>query len=113
LNGTPLREVAVICFVTAALSLLGIAEMPYGYYTFLRLVVVAGCVAAAVGWTAVGFRPPLIVAGLTALLFNPVFRVHLERETWAYLNLACAVFMLASGTFFLLRHSRSSQRPRE
>lgn len=64
---------------------------PYGYYGFLRMVVCASAAYVAfallsgeqrrgLGWAFVGL----------ALLYNPIFRVHLDRETWAVINLFSA-----------------------
>ncbi|MBR7619984.1 hypothetical protein JKL49_11350 [Phenylobacterium sp. 20VBR1] len=64
---------------------------PYGFYMLMRLVV---CGAAAylaysilqrgaarwLGWAFVAL----------AILYNPVFKVHFERETWVLINLASA-----------------------
>jgi hypothetical protein len=81
--------------VPAGLLLAALLPWPYGYYQFLRLVV---CACAA--WIAIEAygRQRILIAGLaaaTALLFNPVMRVHFERETWAIFNVIGAIVLLA------------------
>lgn len=82
---------------SAGLLIVALADLPYGFYTFLRLVVCGVAVLGAVkahandrgGWT-------LVLAGI-ALLFNPVIPVYLDRGTWAILDVASAGIMGASG----------------
>lgn len=74
--------------------LLGLAAMPYGYYTLLRLVVflTAGVGAylayttARTGWT--------VALGIVALIYNPLFRVYLSRDAWEPVNVLTAALLL-------------------
>lgn len=79
--------------VPAALLLIALVPLPYGYYQFLRLVIfLAG------GWVGSQFwarrRTVLAVPFiLLAALFNPIFPIHLTRETWMAINVgATALF---------------------
>lgn len=86
-----LRADAVLCLVVAALSAWAIARHPYGYYTLVRWVVCA--MGAYMAWRLYESKMTglAVLFGGIALLFNPIFRVHLDRATWEPLNLACAV----------------------
>lgn len=67
-------------------------DMPYGYYTFLRLLVTS--VALITAWHAItcsAWFLWVIIMGLIAFLFNPVIPVHLPREAWFIIDLAVAV----------------------
>lgn len=84
------------CFISAALLILALADLPYGFYTFLRLVV---CGTAAFGAFAAYVTDRgawVIVLGLLALLFNPVFPVYLDRGTWAFMDIITAVALVIS-----------------
>lgn len=85
-----------IFLAPAAMSLIGLAHMPYGYYQLLRLVVAGS--AALIAWRGFerGGRAMPVLFTLTALLFNPVFRVHFEREQWAILNVIVAVLYITA-----------------
>ncbi len=82
--------------VAAAMLVLALADWPYGYYQLLRVVVCAVAVWGAVltygmekqGWTW--------LLGALAVLFNPVFPIYLEREVWAFIDVATAVLLIAS-----------------
>ena len=83
----PFKTVAL---VAAALCVFALADLPYGYYTFLRIVV---CGAAGYGaLLAIGTKQSgwAIILGLLAVVFNPVVPVHLDRDTWAVVDLVTA-----------------------
>lgn len=76
---------------------LALAPLPYGYYQLLRVTVfvVAGLLIWR-EWTATGTVGPWSIAlGAVALLLNPVFPVHLDRSTWAVLDLGSALVFFA------------------
>ena len=82
-----------IYLVPAALCLIALFELPYGYYTFLRLVVTVCAGVAGYGCWKNGRIVVAFVFGAVALLFNPVIPVHLARELWAPID------VLVAGTF--------------
>ncbi len=82
----------LIAAAGAGLLVLAVFDLPYGYYSFLRLAVTAGTIALLVllrgeapGW--------LIGLAVVALLWNPVFPVPLSSEAWLPLDLLGAAFM--------------------
>jgi hypothetical protein len=65
----------------AAMLLIALAPLPYGYFMLLRLVVCGAAIWLA--YTLLAGRKwtgPRWVFVAIALLYNPVFRVHFERE---------------------------------
>lgn len=83
--------------ITAALLVMATFDLPYGYYTLLRIVVCAFAVAVfACAWD--GATPkriwPLIFVGV-AIVFNPLIPIHLERATWFFLDVGAAVLIVA------------------
>lgn len=74
---------------------------PYGYYILLRIVLCGIFVFLAVkahelkriGW--------IWVLSITAVLYNPIVRFHLSRESWSVVNLATIGLLIA--TVFVLR----------
>lgn len=75
--------------------LLGLAllPMPYGYYIFLRLAVCAYAIFVFVQEQKKGVCFGSVSAAAIALLYNPVFRVHLEKEIWMMANVATIVIL--------------------
>jgi hypothetical protein len=101
IDGTPgmkLKSIPVLVWIVPTILLVAaVARLPYGYYTFTRIVT---CGAAALLLAAVGFRerPAVqawsVVLALIAVLFNPFLPIHLNRGAWFYLDLgAAAVFV--------------------
>jgi hypothetical protein len=87
----------LVWVVPTILLVIATARLPYGYYTFRRIVT---CGIAA--WIAfVGFRenPAIkvwsIALALIAVLFNPILTIHLDRSTWFYLDLGAASVFVA------------------
>lgn len=86
-----------VAAVAAGFLMLGLASLPYGYYTLLRLVVSAAAlygVAVAVRRRAEGWA---ITLAVVVLLFNPIIPVHLDRATWAVLDIVAALVFVVSG----------------
>ena len=71
----------------AALLLVSLADWPYGFYGFLRLAVCAATLILA-GRASRNGRPWWAVAmGGVAILFNPIWPVHLVRLDWEPIDL--------------------------
>jgi hypothetical protein len=71
------------------------ARMPYGYYTFTRIVV---CGSAAfityISWKEsenVISQLWAVVFGLIAVLFNPLVPIYLKRTTWFSIDIGIAI----------------------
>jgi hypothetical protein len=78
--------------VPAAMLLLGLFPLPYGYYTFLRIVV---CTSAAILCYAIfadenNLTSWSITFGLIAVLFNPIIPIHLKRDFWYFIDIGCS-----------------------
>lgn len=97
-----MRSVSPIIWVAPAMLLLvATFHLPYGYYTFTRIVACsAACFLAILvirerrsvnSWAA------LLIA--MAILFNPLIPIHFSRATWFYLDIIAAVAFLAHLVF--------------
>ena len=93
----------IALLIPAAMLLLALLHLPYGYYEFLRLVVTGSAV-----WIAIAvWNDRRLIWGalfaLTGLLYNPLIRVHLDRETWRIVNVVTSVLFLAAFVFLMMR----------
>ncbi len=73
-----------------------LAENPYGYYQILRWAI-----AGITGYTAYiayeqGENVWTWILAITAILFNPIAPIHLDRETWSVLNIIAAAIIFTS-----------------
>lgn len=102
-NPSPRVPPLVIALALGVL-ILGIAPMPYGYYTLLRLVAMAAFVWAAIVSNQRKHDALPWVFALAAILLNPIIKVHLDRSVWMWANIGAAVLLLGSA-----RHIASRQ----
>jgi hypothetical protein len=93
----------IVWIVPVIVLVIATERLPYGYYTFARIVT-----SGISAWIAVaGFREgPVIKAwsialALIAVLFNPIIPIYLHRYTWFYLDLGAAGVFIAH--LFLVR----------
>jgi len=102
----------LVTIVPVLVLLLALAPgHPYGYFIFLRWVV---CVAALIflpmfhGHQLYGW---MYAFGFIALLYNPIFRVHLTRDIWMVLNVVTIV-VFAAGFVVIWTRSRRTAKER-
>jgi len=95
-NGLLVRRPHLIPAAIAVMVLLGaMLRWPYAYYQFTRWIVCAAAVfVVCKGWT---FKQPwaVLAFGFVAILFNPLFVIHLKRETWQVIDLLAATAFIA------------------
>ncbi len=89
--------------LSGVLLLVGIADMPIGYYTLLRIVVTIGSAAVIVEEMEKGITPWVLAFGLLAILFNPIIPVYLnDKDAWLPIDLVGGVL------FFVKAYGRSA-----
>lgn len=82
--------------IPIALLLIGLADLPIGYYTIVRIVV---CIISALScyWSyrsdeKVGIAT--VAFGLLAILFNPIFPIYLQSKgVWTIIDIIAAVLL--------------------
>lgn len=81
--------------VCAGLLLIGLIDLPIGYYTFLRIVVTIGSVAVVVTELENGFNFWIVIFGIIAIVFNPVIPIYLnDRSAWMPIDLIGAIIFI-------------------
>lgn len=71
-------------------------ENPYGYYILLRWVCCGIFAYLAFRSFGQGRQGWVWVLGITAAVYNPIFRVHLTREIWSVVNVVTIGIAVAS-----------------
>ena len=79
----------------AALLLLCLLHMPYGFYTLIRFVAMIGFGVIAVKFFNEEKVPLAVAAGALALLFQPFFKIHLGRMVWNVVDVVVALLLIA------------------
>jgi hypothetical protein len=71
-------------------------DNPYGYYILLRWVCCGIFIFLATRAVAFGIQGWAWIFGITAGVYNPILRIHLNREIWSVVNVATIIVVLAS-----------------
>jgi hypothetical protein len=82
---------------TGIMLLIGILDMPWGYYELLRWVAVAAGVLLIVRSIKLEKSAWAILGGLAILFFFPPFGISFEKEIWVLFDLAFGIAFIASG----------------
>jgi len=87
--------------IIAIMLLVAVAPLPYGYYQLLRWFTCA--VAAFIVVKSYQWKKTWAVwlFGAIAVLFNPIFPIHLTKEIWQPIDVVSAVLFGIS--VFMLR----------
>ncbi len=82
--------------------------LPYDYYIFLRWVITVSSVYIA--WTSYKLKDIFWIGvfGIVAILFNPIFPIHLTKETWVVIDLMVATIFFIG--IFLIKKGENSER---
>lgn len=91
--------------ILSILFFLCLADMPYGYYQFVRFAGLLGFALLAYRAYEHGIQTEMIIYGGLALLFQPFFKIALGRQMWNIVDVVVGVGLLIS----ILMNSRKSQ----
>ena len=108
-----LKHCLGVCGVLSALYLIGIADLDYGYYTFLRvfsLVALGSLIFAYAIESDKLLTPITIVAGVVLILFNPILPIYLDKEVWMVLDIISAVVMLALAGYIIYQNYKPNKK---
>lgn len=80
---------------------------PYGYYILLRWVICGIFAYLAFKAFKNGYEGWVWILGITAAVYNPIFRVHLTREIWSIVNLITIGIAVASIIMLKFKHDNN------
>lgn len=98
-----------VFLVPIALLLIGLADLPTGYYTLVRIVV---CLVSALScyWsykTDERIGMATVTFAVLAVLFNPIIPVYLQdKGVWAVIDIVTAV--LLGARYFTLKKAQNT-----
>jgi len=84
----------IIKIVLAGLFFLCLADMPYGYYQFVRFAALVGFIILAYGSINKEKTVEVIIYVALALLFQPFFKIALGRLMWNIVDVIVGVGLL-------------------
>lgn len=84
-----------INLILAALLLLCLAPMPYGYYQLVRFVAMVVFAVLAYRYLEEKQEVLMVVFGALALLFQPFVKIALGRTLWNVVDVVVAILLIA------------------
>ena len=90
------KNIASVIAILMLLLAIPAGLWPYGYYMLLRWVVTG--TALFVLWIAYKLERKIWIGlmAITAILFNPIVPIHLDKETWVVIDVIAVVLFLVS-----------------
>ena len=85
-----------IKIILAILLFLCLADMPYGYYQFVRFTAMVGFAILAYQSSESENKTFVIVYGALALLFQPFFKIALGRVLWNVVDVIIGIGLIVS-----------------
>jgi len=86
----------IIKILLAVLFFLCLADMPYGFYQFVRFAGLIGFAILAYQGYEQGRQTEMIIYGGLALLFQPFLKIALGREMWNIVDIIVGIGLLIS-----------------
>ena len=102
----PNQMARIIKIALAILMFLCLLDMPYGFYQFVRFVVLLGFGILAYKANEENKNTEMIIYGGLALLFQPLFKISLGREIWNIVDVIVGIGLIGS----LFMNRTKSQR---
>ena len=93
-----IKFIMIPAIIASAILFLALLELPYGYYTFLRLAVTVISVYYIYWIYTVIKKQDLWFWGLvvTTILFNPIVPIHLgDKSIWAMIDVIAGLFFVS------------------
>ena len=86
-----MKALLILCTVSL---LIGLINLPIGYYTFLRIIVFIGCVGVLLENEKFSLNNWNVMFIVVGILFNPILPIYLnQRNLWLPIDLlAAAIF---------------------
>lgn len=86
----------LIKIVLAILFFLCLADMPYGYFQFVRFAGLVGFAILAYHAHEQGRQTEMIIYAVLALLFQPFFKIALGRQMWNIVDIVVGIGLILS-----------------
>ena len=86
----------IIKIILALLFFLCLADMPYGFYQFVRFAGMVGFFVLAFQAHKEGKETEMIIYEFLAVLFQPFFKIALGRQMWNIVDVIVGIGLIVS-----------------
>jgi len=88
-----------IKLILAILFFVCLADMPYGYYEFIRFIALAAFAWLSYKSYEEGSKGLCFMYAALAILFQPLFKIFLGRTLWNIVDVMVGIFLIATIIF--------------
>ena len=103
----------VIGLILGILYLVGMADLDYGYYTFLRIVSFLAIPIFLYSYWHIHENEDImkidvthIITGIVWVLFNPILPIHLSKDLWMFFDFISAMIFFALDIYLIVLYRR-------
>ena len=86
----------IIKIILAILLFICLADLPYGYYQFVRFAALVGFAFLSYQSYERNDRSFAFIFGALAVLFQPIFKISLGREIWNVVDVVVGIFLIVT-----------------
>jgi len=90
------NQTRIIKLFLSVLFFICLADMPYGYYEFVRFAGLVGFTILAYQANDQGKQGEVVLFAALALLFQPFFKIALGREIWNIVDVVVGIGLILS-----------------
>jgi hypothetical protein len=101
-------ETVIARIIAIILLLIALGDLPYGFYTLLRLVVFGASAWSAFIALGLDKKSWGWILAFIALLFNPIIPIYLDKEIWTGIDSVVALILFIS--IFSVNESRLDKK---
>ena len=83
--------------IVPGLLLIALLPLPYFYYQLLRIVVTVVASIYAYKFYEDNQMPKVIIFGIIALIWNPIFPIYMDKSVWMILDIVGATVFYFGG----------------
>lgn len=90
------QKIRIIPYIAATFLVIGLFNLPGGYYTFLRIIVfVVSCICIFLPVSKESVSYWNIVGGIIAILFNPIIPIYFnDKDIWTAIDIVVIIYMV-------------------
>lgn len=86
-----IRRISIFLTIIMAIALF---NLPYSYYEFLRIAVfICSILLILISFSTFNeFNIYVLVFAITLILWNPIFPIYMEKDSWIIFNLGAVIY---------------------
>lgn len=89
-------KVLIPAVIAAPMLFVAVANLPYDYFILLRWVVTVCAVIILYAALEKEDNTWMVIMGAVAILFNPIWPVHLTKSIWIPIDIAAGILFIVS-----------------